>query len=101
MLTKKDVSHVARLAGLKLSEGEIEKYTKELSEVVGYVSELAEVDTSLVQPTSQTTGLENVYRNDEPKGENCLASWEALSGSEKVYNGYFEVPDILSERTEK
>ena len=93
-LSKKDVEHVARLAKLPLSPQEILKYEKQLSKVVSYISELSEVDTSKVEPTSQTTGLTNVLRIDEKKA-NGLSQSQALSGTENTYNGYFVVPQIL------
>lgn len=100
-LTKSDIEHVARLAKLPLRQKEIEKFTKELSEVVNYVSELNEVNTSSTQPTSQTTGLENVKRVDEIKTDASLTQDQALSGTDKIKNGYFLVPGILEERTDK
>ncbi|MGA2910726.1 MAG: Asp-tRNA(Asn)/Glu-tRNA(Gln) amidotransferase subunit GatC [Candidatus Microgenomates bacterium] len=100
-LTKVDVLHVAKLAKLDISEKEINKYTEQLAPVINYFSELSEIDTNDVEPTSQTTGLENVFRQDVIKGENCLNQDEAVAGSEKTYNGYFKVKAILSERTDK
>ena len=32
--------------------------------ILGYVEQLAELDTSGVEPTYQVTALENVWRND-------------------------------------
>jgi len=93
-LNKKDVEYVARLAKLSLGQKEILKYQKQLSEIVSYVSELSEVDTSNVEPTSQTTGLTDVYRLDELSSDG-LTQNEALSGTEKIHNGYFVVPQIL------
>lgn len=100
-LTKKDVAHVAELAKLNLSDSELEKYLKQLSEVLNYINELSEVDTKNVLPTSQTTGLEGVYRSDEIGGKNCLSQDQALSGTNNTYNGYFKVKAILSERSDK
>ena len=94
-LSKKDVEHVAKLANLPLKENEIEKFSKQLSKIVGYVDELNEVDTSKIEPTHQTTGLQSVVRKDKVEIEDCLNQKEALSGSEKVHNGYFVVPAIL------
>ncbi len=100
-LTHAEVLHVAKLANLEISEREIEKYSKQLSHVIDHISELSEVDTSSVEPTSQTTGLENVYRQDEVEGEKSFTQEQALSGTDKTYNGYFKVKAILSERTDK
>ena len=99
-LTKADVLHVAGLAKLDLTEEEIDKFLPQLSEIIDHVSELQKVDTDNVEPTSQTTGLENVYRVDEVK-QSSLDQDAAISGSDDNYNGYFKVPAILSERTSK
>jgi aspartyl-tRNA(Asn)/glutamyl-tRNA(Gln) amidotransferase subunit C len=93
-LSKKDVQHVASLAKLKLTPQETAKFQKQLSEVVLYVSELSQVDTTNVEPTSQTTGLTNVVRNDAPKTEGLTTS-EALSGTEKTHNDYFIAPQLI------
>lgn len=93
--------HVAKLAKLELTEAEIEKFTPQLSNVLDHFSELSEVDTKNVEPTSQTTGLEDVYRADELKSENTLTQEEAISGTDKIHNGYFKVKAILEGRTDK
>lgn len=100
-LTKKDVLHVAKLANLNLKEDEVDKFLPQLSSIVEFISKLNEVDTNQVEPTSQTTGLTNVYRNDEPNLGNCLSQEEATSGTSQIYNGYFKVKAILTERSDK
>lgn len=64
-LTAADVAHVAKLAKLKLSKEEVEKFRVQLSKVIEHINELSEVDTSKVIATSQTTGLMDVLRDDE------------------------------------
>ena len=100
-LDKKEVLHVAKLARLTLSPEEEEKFAKQLSQVVEYIGQLAEVNTEGVEPTSQTTGLTDVFRTDELKGQNNLSKENALSGSDKIHNGYFVVDAVLAERGEK
>lgn len=97
-LNKSDVLHVANLAKLTLSPKEVETYRKQLSSVVEYIGELGQVDTSDAEPTTQTTGLENVYRTDEVRSEQVLKQEDALSGTENTKNGYFKVPAILEEK---
>lgn len=99
-LTKTDVEHVAKLAKLKLTADETDKFQKQLSKIVNYIGQLEEVDTSELLPTSQTTGLENVLRKDEVKTLSCLSQEEALSGTEKTHNGYFIVDAVLSAKDE-
>lgn len=63
-LSRDDVLKLARLAKLQLSEAEVEQYRTELSEILGYVEQLQEVDVAGLQPTTQVTGLKNVTRED-------------------------------------
>jgi len=63
-LTRQDIEHVAHLARLQLTDTEIDRYTEQLSVVLGYVSTLGEVDTEGVEETCQVTGLEDVVRED-------------------------------------
>ena len=99
-LTNSDVLHVAELAKLDLTEDEIDKFLPQLSEIVDHVSELQKVDTTNIDPTSQTTGLTNVLRDDEVKTSSIDQSG-ALSGTDNTYNGFFKVPAILEGRTDK
>ena len=64
--------HVAKLAKLTLTPNEITKFQEQLSKIVDYISQLSEVDTSNLEPTSQTTGLENVFRTDQVKSNSFL-----------------------------
>lgn len=63
-LTRDEVEHLGRLARLALTEEEKGRYATELSAILEYVEQLQEVDTTDVEPTSQVTGLEDVYRED-------------------------------------
>lgn len=96
-LTSEDVDHVAKLANLKITKQEIQKFRKQLSKVIAYVEELNEVDTSKVAPTHQTTGLENIKRKDNIHTGTVLDQKKALSGTEKTHNGYFVVPRVIGD----
>lgn len=86
-LTKKEVLHIAELSSLKLTDEEIKKFTPQLTKIIEFVSTLNEVDTKNVEPTSQTTELSNVTREDKVVSENMLTQ-----------DGYFKVPKILQNR---
>jgi aspartyl-tRNA(Asn)/glutamyl-tRNA(Gln) amidotransferase subunit C len=100
-LTKADILHVAKLARLDLSDAEVIKFLPQLSSVVDFIGQLNQVDIKDIEPTAQVTGLENVYRQDAVDSTNVLSQEAVLSGSEKIYNGYFKVGAILSERSDK
>jgi aspartyl-tRNA(Asn)/glutamyl-tRNA(Gln) amidotransferase subunit C len=64
-ITAKDVEYIAGLARINLGEKDSEKYQKELSAILDFVSQLNEVNTEKIEPISQVTGLKNVLRKDE------------------------------------
>lgn len=100
-LTKGEVLYVAKLAQLNLSDAEIKKFLPQLSRVVDFIGQLNEVDTEGVEPTAQVTGLENVFGKDEVDSTKVLSNDAATGGTDKIYNGYFKVGAILSERSDK
>lgn len=94
-LTIEEVKHVAKLASLTLAPQEVEIFQKQLSQVLGYVEMLNQVDTSEVAPTSSSAGVENVFRDD--KAGESLSQEEALSGAKNKEKGYFKVKAIFNE----
>jgi aspartyl-tRNA(Asn)/glutamyl-tRNA(Gln) amidotransferase subunit C len=95
-LTSENVLHLSKLSKLTLKKSEINEYKIQLDTVLRYVNELNEIDTNNIEPTSQTTGLENVTRED--KSIESLNSNQALSGAKNTFNDYFKVPIILKEK---
>ncbi|QQS38497.1 Asp-tRNA(Asn)/Glu-tRNA(Gln) amidotransferase subunit GatC [Candidatus Woesebacteria bacterium] len=100
-LTNEEVAHVAKLARLKLTDEEIEKFKVQLSEVVNYVRELDEVDTSSLVPTSQSIKMKNITRIDATDPSRTLTQKAAIAGSKRVENAYFKVPILLKKRSIK
>lgn len=98
-LTKKEVKHVADLSNLSLTDEEIKKFTPQLDKIIEFVATLSEVDTDGVEPTSQTTGLKNILREDAVKPEDYLTQSEATSGTDNSHNDLFKVPAILENRS--
>ncbi len=64
-LNPEEVLKLARLARLKLTDEEVEKYSEELGTIMDYFKLLDEADLSKLEPTSQVTGLVNQFRADE------------------------------------
>lgn len=74
-ISKKDVTHIADLARIELTEEETTKFEKELSGILAFVKELDQVDTTGIEPMAGGTALENATRPDEPRSR-------ALEGKE-------------------
>lgn len=95
-LTREEVEHLGKLARLALTEEEKERYATELSAILEYVEQLQEVDTTDVEPTSQVTGLEDVYREDavqecdEETRKKIIAQFPERDGDLLKVPGVFE-----------
>ncbi len=78
-ITRQEVEHVANLARLNLTEGELETMTKQLDTILSYVAKLDELDTEGVIPTTHAFSKSNAFREDavqkslsqEQATENC------------------------------
>ena len=92
MITIKDVEHVAKLARLELTEEEKELYTKQLGDVLKYVDQMNEVDTSNVKPMTQVIDFVNVMREDKVYYE--YSKEQLMANAPEEENGFFKVPKI-------
>lgn len=64
-ITTDDVRHLAQLSNLQISDDEVDTLRGDLENILGYIEQLSELDTSGEEPTYQVTALENVWRDDE------------------------------------
>lgn len=64
-ITREDVVHLAELSNISLAEDQIEPLIKDLDNILGYISQLDELDTDNVEPTYQCFDMQNVWRDDE------------------------------------
>lgn len=92
MITVKDVEHVAKLARLELTEEEKVKFSRQLGDVLKYVEQMDEVDTTGVKPMAHAFDLVNVMRDDEVVYEQTKE--ELMKNAPDEENGFFRVPKI-------
>jgi aspartyl-tRNA(Asn)/glutamyl-tRNA(Gln) amidotransferase subunit C len=90
VITPEDVSYVARLARLRLSEQEQERMTRELQGVLGYVEHINELELDGVEPTARVVDLVNQLRDDQPRPS--LSPEAALKNAPDESDGGFGVP---------
>jgi aspartyl-tRNA(Asn)/glutamyl-tRNA(Gln) amidotransferase subunit C len=88
-----DVKYVAHLARLSLSPDEEQKIGAQLSNILGYIEKLKEVDVTGVEPTAHAFPLVNVTRPDEVRPS--ISHEEALRNAPAQANGLFIVPKIV------
>lgn len=98
-ITKGKVKYIAKLSKLKLSEKELEKYPKQLSEILNYMDMLNEFDTEGVEPLINP--IENENRLREDKIEKSIVKEEALKNSYERKNDFFSVPKVINKGKKK
>lgn len=92
-LNREEVLHIALLARLGLSEGEVDKFQEQLSGILEHFEVLQQVNTSGVPPTAQSIALHNVMRNDEVTPS--LSPEEVLSNAPRREDQFFRVRHVL------
>lgn len=63
-ISKDDVQHLAQLSSLQLDDAEIDALQHDIGNILDYVNQLSELDTTGVEPTYQVTDLDTIWRAD-------------------------------------
>ncbi len=92
-LTLEEVRHVAQLARLHLEREELITMQQQLSDILGYVDMLQEVDVTGVPPTAQVTDVVNVVRPDVVQPS--LPVEEVLAAAPNREGDYFKVKPVF------
>ena len=93
MFSEKDVEKVAVLARLSLTSEEKQEYARQLSSILAYFQQLAEVDTKGVEPLVTPTDMENIWREDQPKP--WLGADTAVASAPEKAGNLFKVPPVV------
>lgn len=88
-----EVSHIARLARLSITDDERDLFGSQLSDILTHIKKLELLDTSGVEPTSHALSLENVDRPDVVK--ESLSEDEVLANAPDRHKGFYRVPKII------
>lgn len=94
-LSRQDVAKVATLARLALSDEELTTMTSQLGGIVGFVSQLEELDTTAVEPLAHPLDASNVFRDDVVAAS--LSTAQALQSAPRHDGECFLVPAVLGE----
>ncbi len=87
------VRHVARLARLELTAAEEQRLQVELSDILGYVDKLNQLETANVDPTAQVGESGTPIREDAIT--NRAAPEEMLANAPAREGFFFRVPKII------
>lgn len=94
-VSEEEVRHIAELSRIELTQDESERFAKEISDVLGYIAQLGEVDTDAVEPVSQVTGKVNVFREDVAIDASEETKEIMASNYPDQQDGYIRVKQIL------
>jgi aspartyl-tRNA(Asn)/glutamyl-tRNA(Gln) amidotransferase subunit C len=92
-LTVEQVQWVAHLARLELTNAELETMARQLTHIIDYVNQLAQVDTEDVEPLAHPLPIQNVFREDEPGRSLPLEA--ALANAPDRRGDFYGVPAVL------
>lgn len=94
MINKETVVKVAQLSKLKLTEEEVQLFSKQLGDILSFIERLEELDTENILPFYEINQQEAPMRDDIP--EKGLSNEEALSNAPQSEKGFFVVPRVVS-----
>jgi aspartyl-tRNA(Asn)/glutamyl-tRNA(Gln) amidotransferase subunit C len=94
--TPSDVSHIASLANIPISEEEKASLAEGFTKTIAVVEKLNVLDVSS-SPSSQITGLSNVMRDDVVDVERMFSQEEALANAPHHKDGFFIVDQIIEQ----
>lgn len=87
------VRHIARLARIAVTDAEVEALAPELSNILGWVEQLAEVDVSGVEP--MTAVIPNILRLRPDVVTDGGKSDDVLANAPLAEHGFFAVPKVI------
>jgi aspartyl-tRNA(Asn)/glutamyl-tRNA(Gln) amidotransferase subunit C len=94
-ITAEDVAKVAKLARLRLTDAELDRFTHQLSDILEHARDIEALDLDGVEPMARPIPLANVFRPDEPG--DTLDREEVLAAAPAVEDHQFRVPPSLGE----
>lgn len=92
-ITKEEVLHVAHLARLDIDESAVERFAGQIGDILAYVDQLRQVDTTGVRPTSHALALANAFRDDVEARH--LPRENSLANAPQQEDGNFLVPKVV------
>lgn len=93
-LSKDEVKHIANLGRLSLTEDEIEKYSKDLNNILGYIDTLQELDTKGVEPMVGAVELKHVVREDKIDASSDELRANMLKNAPDSEETFIKVPQM-------
>lgn len=95
-LTDQEVRYVADLANLRLNDEEVRRMSRDLGQILTYIDQLNELDTTDVEPMAQVLfGEDEIATLREDVPHTPLGNEDALANAPASGAGYFKVPRVI------
>jgi len=97
-MNKEEVQHLSNLARLKITDEEAETFSKDISAILDYVSNIKEITNETLTP--EVGARYNILRKDEVLNEAGSFTPDILKEMPKTENNYLVVKKILNTDSE-
>ena len=95
---KPTVAKIASLARISMDDAELERMVPELNNILGWVEQLGEVDTSDVEPMTAVIPNTLRLREDEVNADRLTGGdrrEDVLANAPAAEHGFFGVPKVI------
>ena len=94
-ITKDDVKKIASLSKLEFTDQELEKFTKQLEDIMNMSHQLSKINTDGFKRTINVTDAVNIMREDV--AEKGVDRSELMENVPEHEDGFIKVPAIIDE----
>ena len=92
-VSSEQVRHIAKLARIQMSDDELARLEPELNAIIGWVEQLAEVNTDGVEPLTAVIDQKLRLREDAVTDGDCRDA--VLANAPEAQHGFFAVPKVI------
>ncbi len=93
-INQETIAHLANLSNFALDADQSSALESNLQDIIGYISQLDQLNTTGVEPTYQVFEMENVWRADEILPQDADRA-ELLALTKEVEDNQIKVPKVL------
>ena len=96
-IQESDISHLANLARIRLTENEVTQFTKNIQSIVGFIDVVNDTDVNEELLKQEGFAPVNTTRKDEEKENDYMTSPEIIAGAPASQDNYVKVKKIIGD----